>query len=329
MLELVIPLAFAPLIIFWLPIYGFVLGGSVMTSRKGVPRVVWRRPRKSGEKEIYDSIPFLSVSRSLGDFWSFNPRTNSFTVSPKPDVHVHPLNPKVQRFIVIASDGLWNVMTPDEVVQFIWDYECDKDTCHQPRDVVRATINEALRRWERKHLPADNIAVLIAFLSEASLESSGDAVKADGEVAPATVEEENAGEALKASPSPSLGLEVTTNRACETSPPEPKKPKLEPEFECETITKAQRVRTACLPACLQRSPLSNYKSLIGKHGRTGQVGEGGDIPVSKRCKKNLPLSLPEVFDEDSGVCSDVTDSPSPPADLPLSADQCLSQPATA
>ena len=179
-----------------------------MTSRKGIPGVVWRRPRKSGEKDVYDSIPFLSVSRSLGDFWSFNPRTNHFTVSPKPDVHVHSLDPKVQRFIVIASDVLWNVMTPDEVVQFIWDYECDKDTCHQPRDVVRATINEALRRWERKHLPADNIAVLIAFLSEASLESSSDAVQADSEVAPATIEEE---EASKASPSPSLELEVTTH----------------------------------------------------------------------------------------------------------------------
>lgn len=138
-----------------------------MTSR-GVPRVVWRRPKKF-EEGVFDSIPFLSVSRSLGDFWSYNPRTNRFTVSPKPDVHVHPLNPKEQRFIVIASDGLWNVMNPDEVVRYIWDYEHNNDECHQPRDVVRAIINEALRRWDRKRLPADNIAVLIAFLTEANL----------------------------------------------------------------------------------------------------------------------------------------------------------------
>ena len=138
-----------------------------MTSKKGVPRVVWRRLRKIGEEVTYDSIPFLSVSRSLGDFWSFNPRTNHFTVSPKPDVYVHPLNPKEQRFIVIASDGLWNVMTPEEVVRYIWDYEHDEEECCKPRDVVRAIINEALERWERKGLPADNIAVLIAFLTEA------------------------------------------------------------------------------------------------------------------------------------------------------------------
>lgn len=139
-------------------------------TKKGVPRVVWRRLRKSGGEGIYDSIPFLSVSRSLGDFWSFNPRTKCFTVSPKPDVHVHPLNPKEQRFIVIASDGLWNVMSPDEVVQFIWDYEHDEEECCKPRDVVRSIIEEALRRWEWKRLPADNIAVLIAFLTEAVID---------------------------------------------------------------------------------------------------------------------------------------------------------------
>ena len=52
------------------------------------------------------------------------------------------------------------------MVSFIWDYEHDTP-CHQEsKDVVRALINEALRRWKSKGLLADNIAVLIAFLSE-------------------------------------------------------------------------------------------------------------------------------------------------------------------
>ena len=145
-------------------------------SRKGVPRVVWQRERKvlkidgsppdSTNPAIFDAIPFLSVARSLGDFWSFNPTTNEFVVSPSPDVHVLPLKPKEQKFLVVASDGLWNVMTPTQVVQFIWDYENDDQTCHQPRDVVKAVINEALRRWKHKNLLADNISVLIAFLAE-------------------------------------------------------------------------------------------------------------------------------------------------------------------
>ena len=147
----------------------YLAGGKVMISRKGVPRVVWSRPNKFG---VMEEIPFLGVSRSLGDFWSYNPITNQFTVSPRPDVHVHPLDSN-QKFVVIGSDGLWSVMSPDEVVRFIWDYEHDQEVCHQPRDVVRAIINEALRRWAAKRQPADNIAVLIAFLTEAVVPAPG------------------------------------------------------------------------------------------------------------------------------------------------------------
>ena len=140
-----------------------------MLSRKGVPRVVWERQRSGSDDkdtEQFDLVPFLSVSRSLGDFWSFSRKTKNFVVSPKPDVHVHPLDPSEQKFIVVATDGLWNVMSPQEVVEFIWDYEHDDQKCHQPRDVVRAVINEGLQRWSARNLLADNIAVLIAFLSE-------------------------------------------------------------------------------------------------------------------------------------------------------------------
>ena len=139
-----------------------------MISRKGVPRVVWERRREDPDTgmELIDSIPFLSVSRALGDFWSYCPRSGKFAVSPVPDVNVHPLNPLVMKFVVVASDGLWNVMSPKEVVEFIWDYEHEKDDekLHQPRDVVKAIINEALNRWKKKQLLADNISVLIAFI---------------------------------------------------------------------------------------------------------------------------------------------------------------------
>ena len=141
-------------------------------SPKGVMRVVWERSRckVNGTTEV-DRIPFLSVARSLGDYWSFNPRTEKYTVSPEPDVSAFPLNLAVQKFVVIASDGLWNVMTPNEVVTFIHDYQNELDEYHQPKDVVSALIRDALHRWQTKGLQADNIAVLIAFLSEEDPES--------------------------------------------------------------------------------------------------------------------------------------------------------------
>ena len=154
----------------------------MMLSRKGVPRVVWQRERKQPKGDNspddapsqFDTIPFLSVARSLGDFWSYSPATKEFAVSPCPDVHIHPLNPNEQKFIVVASDGLWNVMTPKQVVEFIHDYENDDQVYDQPKDVVKAVINEALRRWNSKNLLADNIAVLIAFLTEVEYVSNSD-----------------------------------------------------------------------------------------------------------------------------------------------------------
>ena len=88
--------------------------------KKGVPRVVWERKEPSDDPPTIDLIPFLNISRSLGDFWSWSDKTNLFVVSPHPDVGVHPLDPAHQRFLVLASDGLW---TPQEVVNFVWEYE--------------------------------------------------------------------------------------------------------------------------------------------------------------------------------------------------------------
>ena len=271
-----------------------LIGGSVMTSRKGVPRVVWKRPRKLREG-LFDSIPFLSVSRSLGDFWSFNPSTNRFAVSPKPDVHVHPLNPKEQKFVVIASDGLWNMMTPDEVVRFIWDYEHNQDECHQPRDVVRAVINEALQRWERKRLPADNIAVLIAFLTEAVVEVSSSAQTTSEGVEDATMAED-------ASPS----TEMASSDVREESPASPSLLSPEREVGTPSIMKVQRVHTN-----LQRSPLKgsgvavSNSSPIGKHNLAEDI-DLDVVPASKRSKTDneIESGLAEVLaDDDSGVCS--------------------------
>ena len=59
-------------------------------------------------------------------------------------------------------------MSPQEVVDFVWKYETSDDTGNpeQEKDVVRALIDEALYRWRSRGMFADNIAVVIAFLSQ-------------------------------------------------------------------------------------------------------------------------------------------------------------------
>ena len=85
----------------------------------------------------------------------------------------------------MASDGLCNVMTPQEVVDFVWDYETREE--EEVRDVVRALIDEALYRWWKMQMLADNISVVIAFFSQdgvptlggSSLHSSSQPVESD------------------------------------------------------------------------------------------------------------------------------------------------------
>ena len=143
-------------------------------SLKGVMRVVWERQRakSNGKKEI-DMIPFLSVSRSLGDYWSYSSKTRNYTVSPVPYVYAFPLDLSVQKFVIIASDGLWNVMTPSEVVLFVDQYEEDSDIYHQPKDVLTSLVQKALKRYEKRRLQADNIAVVIAYLNEEETDCCG------------------------------------------------------------------------------------------------------------------------------------------------------------
>ena len=80
----------------------------------------------------------------------------------------------VQKFIIIASNSLWNVTTPSEVVSFVDEYEDDSHIYHQPKDVVTALIQKALKCWKRCRLQADNnIAVFISYLSEEETDYCG------------------------------------------------------------------------------------------------------------------------------------------------------------
>ena len=95
-------------------------GGKVV-DYNGMSRVVWNKPTidaNSGQKQ-YKEIPFLNMSRSLGDFWSYNPLSGKFIVSPNPDVYVYTLNMTHDRCIILASDGLWNKVAPQSAVQIV------------------------------------------------------------------------------------------------------------------------------------------------------------------------------------------------------------------
>lgn len=51
-----------------------------------------------------------------GDLWSYDFYSGEFVVSPEPDTAVIKLDLKRHRYIILGSDGLWNMVSPQEAV---------------------------------------------------------------------------------------------------------------------------------------------------------------------------------------------------------------------
>ncbi|GFO29692.1 protein phosphatase 1d [Plakobranchus ocellatus] len=152
-------------------------GGEVI-SKSGVPRVVWSRPKMNHKGPVrrsthIDQIPFLAVARSLGDLWSYDYYTETYVVSPDPDVAVLPLDPTKHRCLILASDGLWNMLTPEESVNVVMDLESqfEEKIITDPNVAVSFWSNpaerlvaRALNKWRAKSLKADNTSCVVVLI---------------------------------------------------------------------------------------------------------------------------------------------------------------------
>lgn len=191
--------------------------GGQVKAKIGVHRVVWRRPVLCKELEekltaepkhpcydfcfnsvasypidetlvdSYQTIPFLAIARSLGDFWSFNPDTEEYVVSPEPDVMCRPIN-ESDKCILLATDGLWNVMNSSQAIRFLQELKIVKNGERNNKSYsstyfatdnfydVSNSLNEenhalslvymAYQIWERRRLRSDNITAIVAMLSD-------------------------------------------------------------------------------------------------------------------------------------------------------------------
>lgn len=186
--------------------------GGEVKEKTGVQRVVWRRPVLTKTLEMnltnphsieykdtlnlisnypidesminyYQVIPFLAIARSLGDFWSINPYSGQYIVSPEPDVSCRAITHD-DKCILLASDGLWNVMDAMKAVRFLQELEIikngEKDRYKDEHFITdnyynltgvdgnysRSLVYIAFQIWERKRLRSDNITVVTAMLHD-------------------------------------------------------------------------------------------------------------------------------------------------------------------
>lgn len=151
-------------------------GGKVV-EKAGVPRVVWYRPHDPehrgpvGRSTPIDEVPFLAVARALGDLWSYNAKDDVFAVSPDPDLHVYDVNVLKDRCLVLATDGAWNVVTPDMAVQCVSESEksnekhmIDPQGEHKWQNPSKRLVDYAIDRWKLLQLRADNTSIVTVML---------------------------------------------------------------------------------------------------------------------------------------------------------------------
>ncbi|XP_024113914.1 protein phosphatase 1D isoform X2 [Oryzias melastigma] len=144
------------------------LGGSVI-KKSGVNRVVWKRPRLSHNgpvrrSTVIDQIPFLAVARALGDLWSYDFYSGEFVVSPEPDTSVVVLDPRKHRYIILGSDGLWNMVPPQEAISMCQSSDEDTEPCGISS--ARQLVRHALLRWRQRMLRADNTSAIVIALQD-------------------------------------------------------------------------------------------------------------------------------------------------------------------
>lgn len=148
-------------------------GGRVSTT--SVPRVVWKRERKdqsldsptdSTKPTKYEYVPFLAVSRALGDLWSYDREKDIFIVSPEPDITYTELIPGKHKFLILASDGLWGVMKGQTAVNMVLEYEANSTKKPDARNSAHELVQKSLGLWQARRSRADNITAIVAFLDE-------------------------------------------------------------------------------------------------------------------------------------------------------------------
>ena len=73
----------------------------------------------------HDLILVYYCDFTTGDLWSYNWQRDVFVVSPEPDVSAYKLDIRRHKCLILASDGLWNMVKPHEAIDVVQDIEHD------------------------------------------------------------------------------------------------------------------------------------------------------------------------------------------------------------
>lgn len=125
----------------------------------------WRR--NMGPLRVWlprDWIPGLAMTRSIGDTV-----LSEYGVSPVPEVTYTRLS-SADAFMVLASDGVWEFMNSQEVVDFVGRMIAEGSDAAQ---VSEALVREAVRRWRRQEMVVDDTTAVVMRLNWGHEDANG------------------------------------------------------------------------------------------------------------------------------------------------------------
>lgn len=104
-----------------------------------------------------ENSPGLAMSRAFGDFL-----LKDYGVIAIPEISYHSLTASDQ-FIVLASDGVWDVLSNKEVASIVWNVDTEEAA-------ARAVVEAANAAWRQRHpsYMVDDCTVVCLFLHEKS-----------------------------------------------------------------------------------------------------------------------------------------------------------------
>ncbi|MEQ2179390.1 Protein phosphatase 1D, partial [Goodea atripinnis] len=105
-----------------------------------------------------------TCSTVIRDLWSYDFYSGEFVVSPEPDTSVVILDARKHRYIILGSDGLWNMVPPQEAISMCQKNDEETEPCGVSS--ARQLVSHALLRWRQRMLRADNTSAIVIALLE-------------------------------------------------------------------------------------------------------------------------------------------------------------------